>query len=78
MGFQDAADCVAAYNSLPEPNKTILAWLLDFMKMVVAHSEVNKMTAQNIGEYALQESVLTSLQRSLWPLTCTISPLLTL
>lgn len=49
MGFQDSSDCVAAYNSLPEPNKSLLNWLLDFMTQVVAHSATNKMTAQNIA-----------------------------
>jgi len=49
MGFQDANDCVEAYHSLPEPNKSLLMWLLDLMKLVVAQSSVNKMTAQNIA-----------------------------
>eukprot|EP01119_Soliformovum_irregulare_P005589 TRINITY_DN17335_c0_g1_i1.p1 TRINITY_DN17335_c0_g1~~TRINITY_DN17335_c0_g1_i1.p1 ORF type:complete len:323 (+),score=57.91 TRINITY_DN17335_c0_g1_i1:58-1026(+) len=49
MGFQDPDDCVSAYNSLPEPNRTLLDWLLDFMKTIVANSDQNKMTAQNIS-----------------------------
>jgi len=49
MGFQDASDCVAAYQSLPEPNKTLLDWLLELMKGVVRNSSVNKMTAQNLA-----------------------------
>jgi len=49
MGFQDANDCVSAYQSLPEPNKTLLDWLLELMKMVVRNSSVNKMTAQNLA-----------------------------
>lgn len=49
MSFHDAKDCVAAYQSLPEPNKTLLDWLLDFMTVIVANSAVNKMTAQNLA-----------------------------
>jgi len=49
MGFQDAHDCVSAYNSLPEPNKTLLAWLMELMKLIVSNSSVNKMTAQNLA-----------------------------
>jgi len=49
MGFQDANDCVIAFNSLPEPNKTLLTWLLDLMMQVVANCSINKMTAQNLA-----------------------------
>lgn len=49
MSFHDANDCVAAYRSLPEPNKTLLDWLLAFMTVVVSRSSVNKMTAQNLA-----------------------------
>jgi len=49
MGFQDANDCLQAYHTLPEPNKTLFSWLLDLMKMIVSNSAVNKMTAQNLA-----------------------------
>lgn len=49
MTFSDESDCVNAYHSLPEPNKTLLDWLLDFMSQVVQNSGVNKMSAQNIS-----------------------------
>lgn len=49
MSFQDANDCVTAYHSLPEPNKTLLTWFLDLMTAIVSNSAVNKMTAQNLA-----------------------------
>jgi len=49
MSFQDANDCVMAYQSLPEPNKTLLTWLLDLMTLIVSNSKVNKMTSQNLA-----------------------------
>jgi len=49
MGFQDANDCLQAYHTLPEPNKSLLSWLLDLMKLIVSNSAVNKMTAQNLA-----------------------------
>jgi len=49
MGFHDANDCVEAYHSLPEPNKSLLMWLLDLMKLIVSQSSINKMTAQNLA-----------------------------
>jgi len=49
MSFQDANDCVTAYHSLPEPNKTLLTWLLTLMTQIVSNSKVNKMTAQNLA-----------------------------
>jgi len=49
MGFQDAQDCVSAYHSLPEPNKTLLNWLMELMILIVSNSKVNKMTAQNLA-----------------------------
>jgi len=49
MNFHDASDCVQAYQSLPEPQKTLIAWLLDFLVEVSSYSAINKMTAQNIA-----------------------------
>jgi len=49
MSFHGANDCVAAYQSLPEPNKSLLDWLLEFMTVIVTNSKVNKMTAQNLA-----------------------------
>jgi len=49
MSFQDANDCVMAYQSLPEPNKTLLTWLLDLMTLIVSNCKVNKMTSQNLA-----------------------------
>lgn len=49
MNFSDASDCIAAYNNLPEPQKTLLSWLLDFLGVVQSFSSKNKMTAQNLA-----------------------------
>jgi len=49
MGFHDANDCLEAYQSLPEPNKSLLSWFIELMKLVVSNSAVNKMTAQNLA-----------------------------
>lgn len=49
MNWSDTSDCVDAYNTLPEPQKPLLDWLLDFLSQVSANSEVNKMTSQNLA-----------------------------
>jgi len=49
MNFSDARDCVEAYNTLPEPQKTLLTWLLDFLTVVATQSDINKMTSQNLA-----------------------------
>jgi len=49
LNFHDATDCIQAYNSLPEPQKTLTSWLLDFLVEVSSFSAQNKMTAQNIA-----------------------------
>jgi len=49
MNFSDVNDCVQAYNSLPEPQISLLTWLLDFLTIVSQHADVNKMTAQNLA-----------------------------
>jgi len=49
MNFSSSRDCVEAYESLPEPQKTLLRWLMDFLAQVSANSEVNKMTSQNLA-----------------------------
>eukprot|EP01105_Mastigella_eilhardi_P013632 TRINITY_DN3103_c0_g1_i1.p2 TRINITY_DN3103_c0_g1~~TRINITY_DN3103_c0_g1_i1.p2 ORF type:complete len:392 (-),score=117.19 TRINITY_DN3103_c0_g1_i1:87-1262(-) len=41
--------CVQAFKTLPEPNKTLLNWLLDLLLMVACNRRVNKMTAQNLA-----------------------------
>jgi len=49
MNFSSASDCVSAYESLPEPQKTLLSWLLDFLVNIARNSDVNKMTSQNLA-----------------------------
>jgi len=49
MNFSSSHDCVAAYHKLPEPQKTLLSWLLDFLVTIAANSDVNKMTSQNLA-----------------------------
>ena len=38
-----------AIETFPEPNRSILLWLLDLMSDVVKNSEVNKMSAENMA-----------------------------
>jgi len=45
----DINDCVTAFNTLPEPQKTLLDWLLQLLITTAANSSVNKMTAQNLA-----------------------------
>jgi len=45
----DMNECVTAFGTLPEPQKTLLDWLLHLLIVVSANSEVNKMTAQNLA-----------------------------
>jgi len=49
MNFSTANDCVSAYESLPEPQKTLLSWLLDFLVQVARNSDNNKMSSQNLA-----------------------------
>jgi len=49
MNFSTAADCVTAYDSLPEPQKTLLTWLLDFLAEIARNSSQNKMTSTNLA-----------------------------
>jgi len=45
----DMNDCVSAFEKLPEPQKTLLDWLLHLLLTVAAQSSVNKMSAQNLA-----------------------------
>jgi len=45
----DMHDCVNAFNTLPEPQKTLLDWLLHLLIMTATNSGINKMTAQNLA-----------------------------
>jgi len=45
----DINDCVTAFNTLPEPQKTLLDWLLQLLILTASNSPVNKMTAQNLA-----------------------------
>jgi hypothetical protein len=49
MNFSSVEDCVTAYHTLPEPQKSLLDWLLDFLVAVSQNSDVNKMTTQNLA-----------------------------
>jgi len=49
MNFQNATDCVDAYTQLPEPQHSLMAWLLDLLQQISQNSDVNKMTPQNIA-----------------------------
>jgi hypothetical protein len=42
-------DCVTAFGTLPEPQKTLLDWLLHLLIVVSSNHDVNKMTAQNLA-----------------------------
>jgi len=45
----EVSDCVSAFEKLPEPQKTLLDWLLHLLLSVAAQSAVNKMSAQNLA-----------------------------
>lgn len=45
----DINDCVTAFNTLPEPQKTLLEWLLHLLIMTATNSGINKMSAQNLA-----------------------------
>lgn len=45
----DADRCIAAYNGLPEPSKTLLTWLLDLLCKTTEHAQINRMTPQNLA-----------------------------
>jgi len=49
MNFSTASDCVQAYDTLPEPQKTLLSWLMDFLVQIQRNNAVNKMTSQNLA-----------------------------
>lgn len=51
MNWADPSECVAGYQKLPEPQKSLLDWLLDLLVIVAANSHVNKMTSQNLGKF---------------------------
>ena len=41
--------CVEAYMKLPDPQKTILDWLMDLLVDTAKYESVNKMSPQNLG-----------------------------
>jgi hypothetical protein len=41
--------CIAAYGRLPEPQKTLLGWLLDMLSEVSRYKDANKMSPQNLA-----------------------------
>eukprot|EP01132_Coremiostelium_polycephalum_P001274 gene1274-1605_t len=45
----DESECVAAVNNLPEPQKSLLDWLMNLLLEVSSYSTINKMTAQNLA-----------------------------
>jgi len=45
----DPNECSQAYEGLPEPQKSLLGWLLHLMADVAALKSSNKMTEQNLG-----------------------------
>lgn len=45
----DQEKCIAAFNTLPEPNKSLMDWLIDMLAEVTRSSDVNKMTPQNLS-----------------------------
>ncbi|EFA79783.1 RhoGAP domain-containing protein [Heterostelium album PN500] len=45
----DVDECVDAVNKLPEMQKNLLDWLMNLLLHVASHSNVNKMTLQNLA-----------------------------
>ncbi|CAH2310448.1 rho GTPase-activating SYDE2 [Pelobates cultripes] len=48
-GSQDSDEAVGLLNCLPEVERATLKMLLDHLKLVASHHEVNKMTCQNLA-----------------------------
>lgn len=46
---QDMNECVQAFGKIPEPQKTLLDWLMQLLMLIQSNSAVNKMTAQNLA-----------------------------
>lgn len=49
MGCNDVDSALKSYSKIPEPQKTLFAWLLDFLASIAKNAEKNKMTAQNLA-----------------------------
>lgn len=45
----DAAVITATYQAFPEPNKSLILWLLDMMADIVQNEPANKMGAKNMA-----------------------------
>lgn len=49
INVDDPTECYKLLLKLPEPNKTLLNWLLDLMVDVVMHEKENAMNSTNVG-----------------------------
>jgi len=45
----ELSECVNALEKLPEPQRTLLDWLMNLLLMVAANCQINKMSAQNLA-----------------------------
>ena len=45
----DAANVTAQMNAFPEPNKSLIFWLLDMMADIVQNEALNKMSTKNMA-----------------------------
>ena len=50
-------DVPAALDLFPEPNRSVLLWLLDMMAEVVKKKNVNRMNCQNMGEMCTMRNI---------------------
>lgn len=47
--LEGEAECVAVYNELPEPNKSLMTWLMDVLADAAMQEAYNKMSARNFA-----------------------------
>lgn len=47
--FEDPEKIKKAVEKMPEPNRTLLEWLITLMELVFEKKDINKMTIENLG-----------------------------
>jgi hypothetical protein len=58
----NAQQCIEAYQKLPEPQKTLLDWLLDLLRETASYEKDNKMNPTNLGNRTT-ERIITSFKQ---------------
>ena len=47
----EESECVEELQKLPEPNKSLILWLLDLMAEVASKEATSKMNSRNLGSF---------------------------